>query len=157
MLAKWQSRLGISDKWAAYHDEDTELDENPLLGNGAAQHDDQSNEELQTMHSGNDQKSSWTTIDSLSHTFIPSLEGLRGIAVSLTIFCHCATGPRDMRDASGSAGVTIFFVLSGFLITGVLIRLKVRLLVIRGGSLMLTFISHSTTRQTATPTFYASI
>lgn len=124
MLEKWRAHLGFSDKWAAYHDDDTELDENPLLHHN----DDEDATEVQHTTentAGNDQKSSWTTIDSLSHAFIPSLEGLRGIAVSLTIFCHCATGPRDMRDASGSAGVTIFFVLSGFLITGVLIRLKV--------------------------------
>lgn len=70
------------------------------------------------------QSNKWSPIASDSHAFVPALEGLRGVAVLLTMFCHCIEGPFILREASGSMGVTIFFVLSGFLITGVLIRLQ---------------------------------
>lgn len=66
----------------------------------------------------------WSPISSDSHTFVPALEGLRGLAVLLVMFCHCIEEPFILREASGSTGVTVFFVLSGFLITGVLIRLQ---------------------------------
>jgi hypothetical protein len=65
----------------------------------------------------------WRPID--SHTFIPSLEGIRGVAVILAHCTHILAEPELMRDIIGPAGVTIFFVLSGFLITGVLMRLQV--------------------------------
>ncbi|UZJ55629.1 hypothetical protein CBS101457_004949 [Exobasidium rhododendri] len=68
--------------------------------------------------------SSWQPISSGDASFVPSLEGLRGIAIALTLFGHTIEEPYILREASGSMGVTIFFVLSGFLITGVLIRLE---------------------------------
>lgn len=54
---------------------------------------------------------------------IPSLDGLRTIAVSLVIICHLGNdyGIPDFFD-SGNLGVRIFFVISGFLITGILLR-----------------------------------
>jgi hypothetical protein len=67
----------------------------------------------------------WSPVDPMAHAFIPALEGLRGMAVSFTVLSHCLPGPQNMRDAIGSMGVTIFFVLSGFLITAVLIRVEV--------------------------------
>lgn len=49
--------------------------------------------------------------------FRPDLEGLRGVAILLVLACHMAIpGAR-----AGFIGVDVFFVLSGFLITGLLI------------------------------------
>ena len=59
---------------------------------------------------------------------IPVLDGIRGLAIVLVLFHHCT----DMNDATvidkaavtlfhwGGFGVDLFFVLSGFLITGIL-------------------------------------
>lgn len=69
--------------------------------------------------------SGWAVIDSLQHSFNPSIEGLRGIAVSLTMICHILQEQYQFREVAGNMGVCIFFVLSGFLITAVLIRLQV--------------------------------
>ena len=58
--------------------------------------------------------------------YIPALDGLRGIAVSLVVIYHCHTKLGDgllSRFAEyGWAGVNLFFVLSGFLITGIIIE-----------------------------------
>ncbi|HEV8697337.1 MAG TPA: acyltransferase family protein [Candidatus Limnocylindrales bacterium] len=50
-------------------------------------------------------------------SFRPDLEGLRGIAILLVIACHAALP----LAGAGFIGVDVFFVLSGFLITGLLI------------------------------------
>ena len=50
------------------------------------------------------------------HQYNPGLDGLRAIAVSLVWLCHL----RVPGFANGAIGVDIFFVLSGYLITGVL-------------------------------------
>jgi len=47
----------------------------------------------------------------------PELDGVRGIAIILVFISHFALGGR----AGGLAGVTVFFVLSGFLITSLLL------------------------------------
>lgn len=62
---------------------------------------------------------------------IPELDGLRAIAVLSVIFAHCASMfvlPEQIVEQkiwhvlmSGWIGVELFFVLSGFLITGILI------------------------------------
>ncbi|HET7676519.1 MAG TPA: acyltransferase family protein [Candidatus Limnocylindrales bacterium] len=50
--------------------------------------------------------------------FRPELEGLRGVAILLVLLFHA-----DLPGAAGGfVGVDVFFVLSGFLITGLLIR-----------------------------------
>lgn len=67
----------------------------------------------------------WSPIDSMNHTFNPSIEGLRSIAAGLTMICHVMNSHYFFREAAGSMGVTMFFVLSGFLITAILIRLRV--------------------------------
>ena len=51
-------------------------------------------------------------------TFRPDLEGLRAIAVGLVLLYHA----RVPFFTGGYVGVDVFFVLSGFLITGLLVR-----------------------------------
>jgi peptidoglycan/LPS O-acetylase OafA/YrhL len=53
-----------------------------------------------------------------SQTFRTDIEGLRGIAVLLVVGCHCGIA----WCAGGFVGVDIFFVVSGYLITGLLVR-----------------------------------
>ena len=65
-----------------------------------------------------------------SRTHLPGLDGVRAIAILMVIACHALSDLPGMtwsqnavvRVASqGWAGVDLFFVLSGFLITGILI------------------------------------
>ena len=50
--------------------------------------------------------------------FRADIEGLRGVAVLLVVGCHCGIS----WCAGGFVGVDIFFVISGYLITGILAR-----------------------------------
>jgi peptidoglycan/LPS O-acetylase OafA/YrhL len=49
----------------------------------------------------------------------PGLDGLRGIAVALVLVNHTGL---DYTGTAGTIGVNVFFVLSGFLITRLLIE-----------------------------------
>ena len=49
--------------------------------------------------------------------FRPEIEGLRGVAILLVVVCHAGIAGFD----AGFIGVDVFFVLSGFLITGLLV------------------------------------
>src|SRR5205809_5006958 len=51
-------------------------------------------------------------------TFRPDLEGLRGIAILLVVLFHA----RVPALTGGFVGVDVFFVLSGYFITGLLMR-----------------------------------
>ena len=65
----------------------------------------------------------WLSIK-LSYTpgkYTPELDGIRGIAILLVIIYHCF--PSGLTRG-GWVGVDLFFVLSGFLITGILIDSK---------------------------------
>jgi peptidoglycan/LPS O-acetylase OafA/YrhL len=53
----------------------------------------------------------------------PALDGLRAIAVLGVLIQHCMVGDLSVLRP-GPAGVRLFFVLSGFLITGILIRAR---------------------------------
>jgi peptidoglycan/LPS O-acetylase OafA/YrhL len=50
--------------------------------------------------------------------YLPQIDGLRAVAVSAVLIDHCF-GPRVL--VGGHIGVDIFFVISGFLITGLLV------------------------------------
>lgn len=65
----------------------------------------------------------------LDHGRIPSLDGIRCVAVLLVMLTHAAQtrgfpkwGPLDAIAHHGSVGVEVFFVVSGFLITTLLLR-----------------------------------
>lgn len=49
--------------------------------------------------------------------YIPGLNGLRALSVMLVIIAHAG-----FEKIPGSLGVTVFFFISGFLITGLLLR-----------------------------------
>jgi peptidoglycan/LPS O-acetylase OafA/YrhL len=59
---------------------------------------------------------------------IPELDGLRGIAVLMVVFYHCHPRLEDTwaygASLWGWAGVNLFFVLSGFLITSILLETR---------------------------------
>src|SRR5579863_7613015 len=64
---------------------------------------------------------------------LPSLDGLRGVAVLLVLIGHFAYVPIALKGIPGKifalthagwTGVELFFVLSGFLITGILLDSK---------------------------------
>lgn len=62
---------------------------------------------------------------------LPVLDGLRGYAITLVLLFHCAwSGPQlqgvntSFLESFGWTGVDLFFVLSGFLITTILLQTK---------------------------------
>jgi peptidoglycan/LPS O-acetylase OafA/YrhL len=55
---------------------------------------------------------------SRDHSFRPDVEGLRAVAVLLVVFYHAGVS----HLSGGYVGVDVFFVISGFVITGVLLR-----------------------------------
>lgn len=77
-----------------------------------------------------------------AYTYMPTVDGLRGIAILLVLWYHAPFLFRDLPDFSaqqppwellgvigrmslgGWMGVDLFFVISGFLITSILIRMR---------------------------------
>jgi peptidoglycan/LPS O-acetylase OafA/YrhL len=57
-----------------------------------------------------------------TRAYYPSLDGLRGIAIILVLFCHTFDFIPFVHFAY--VGVDLFFVLSGFLITDILLRTR---------------------------------
>jgi peptidoglycan/LPS O-acetylase OafA/YrhL len=61
-------------------------------------------------------------------SYIPELQGLRGLAVLAVVFYHCQPRllgtPVHYASLWGWAGVNLFFVLSGFLITSILLEAR---------------------------------
>jgi peptidoglycan/LPS O-acetylase OafA/YrhL len=65
---------------------------------------------------------------------IPALDGVRGVAILMVLLCHLAPTVNSAKHGfvqvtarladQGAIGVDLFFVLSGFLITGILLRSK---------------------------------
>lgn len=57
---------------------------------------------------------------------IPSLDGLRAVSIGLVLFAHlCGTANFPVEHEffnAGNMGVRVFFIISGFLITGILLR-----------------------------------
>src|SRR5579871_4282536 len=60
--------------------------------------------------------------------YIPQLDGLRAFAILLVLMAHTGGGshrlPIFRLSPAGWTGVDLFFVLSGFLITGILFDAK---------------------------------
>jgi peptidoglycan/LPS O-acetylase OafA/YrhL len=60
---------------------------------------------------------------------IPSLDGLRAISITLVLLSHWLTWSRispQLMESYGKLGVHVFFVLSGYLITNLLLREQAR-------------------------------
>lgn len=53
-----------------------------------------------------------------SQYYRPDIDGLRAIAIMLVVVSHMFKG----HIFSGPVGVDVFFVISGYLITGILLR-----------------------------------
>lgn len=62
----------------------------------------------------------------LQQSYLPGLDGLRGISIIMVISSHLAMYTPLMEYFNGAIGVEIFFVISGFLITSLLLKEKVK-------------------------------
>lgn len=64
------------------------------------------------------------TPDVVAVRHLPSLDGLRGFSILIVIFGHLISGTHYFGYINGLVGVDIFFVISGFLITTLLLKEK---------------------------------
>lgn len=76
-------------------------------------------------------RSSWQTLcdphfdtipGQLASSYLPSLDGLRAISIAIVIAGHLLVGGVFSWYVSGATGVQIFFAISGFLITTLLLK-----------------------------------
>ncbi|HEY8784035.1 MAG TPA: acyltransferase [Mucilaginibacter sp.] len=63
--------------------------------------------------------------ESLNKRYFPSLDGLRGLAIMSVIASHFGRNESWLTYVDGAIGVHIFFILSGFLITTLLLKEKI--------------------------------
>ena len=64
-----------------------------------------------------------TTTDSTRSAYHPSLDGLRALAVAFVVLFHAgATSGLPGLFPGGFIGVSVFFTISGFLVTSILLR-----------------------------------
>ncbi len=59
-------------------------------------------------------------------SYMPRLDGLRGIAIGAVLIAHFVPNPMVAAFRPGGFGVILFFVLSGYLITRILMQYKDR-------------------------------
>jgi peptidoglycan/LPS O-acetylase OafA/YrhL len=64
--------------------------------------------------------------EALNKKYYPSIDGLRGIAILSVILHHSSVGHSWNVWIDGTIGVHIFFIISGFLITTLLLKEKVK-------------------------------
>src|ERR1700761_4201490 len=62
----------------------------------------------------------------LAPGLLPGLNGLRGVSILMVLMGHLTMNSRYGSTFAGSIGVWIFFVISGFLITTLLLKEKVQ-------------------------------
>lgn len=62
----------------------------------------------------------------VSSSYLPSIDGLRAISISVVIAGHLLLAAGIPEFINGAAGVHIFFVISGFLITTLLLKEKIK-------------------------------
>lgn len=58
----------------------------------------------------------------LSRSYLPALDGLRAVSIVMVIWHHCWLTPPPGIWGKGPAGVQLFFVISGYLVTTLLLR-----------------------------------
>jgi peptidoglycan/LPS O-acetylase OafA/YrhL len=63
----------------------------------------------------------------LQSSYLPGLDGLRAISVIIVVISHFLMNPVWDKYLPGAIGVDIFFVISGFLITTLLLKEKVKM------------------------------
>jgi len=90
-------------------------------------------------------------------SYRPQLDGLRALAVLAVVFQHFAPSAWSRVIPWGGLGVTLFFVLSGYLITGILLRGRAE--GEKNGSRRRYFLSHFYIRRALRifPVYYATL
>lgn len=93
--------------------------------------------------------------DEKMKSYRPQLDGLRALAVLGVVFQHYAPAAWSRVVPWGGLGVSLFFVLSGYLITGILLRGKERL----GGASAWSFVRTFYIRRALRilPVYYAAL
>ena len=64
--------------------------------------------------------------DVLKPSYFPFMDGMRALAIISVILCHVFRNTEWLMYVDGSIGVHVFFILSGFLITTLLLKEKIK-------------------------------